>query len=845
MKAPNLYKLLPAVYRLRDDDNSLHFKALIEIINREIGIVQDDIELLYKNWFIETCEPWVVPYLGQLVGIEPEPGTSFIPQVNPRSGIGDAIRFRRRRGTLHVIEEVANDLRFPARAVELEKLCQQTPTAEFLRPEVGQLIDFRSFPDMQELGSPFELAANLPDFRTPSSSERIGWYHPANIGLFVWRNQSLPLRRVMPKCIAAREVETQKGRKQTLCIYTFDPSGEQRQLFVSPSKEESEFGIAQKENLPIPMTRSMLLEDRIPLKPTAADADGDWIIDSNEKPLGLNTARADTDSGGAFDGLEFWVDGTDPVNQYDDVQYRYYGIDRSVCIYRKTQDAVRLVSAHEILSIDLSKLIPLAQPCSCKSACQCRKVCDEFACELARSLTNSKLRHNVAIDPELGVFAFVFDSSCSARSENTFLVSFHESRPMPIGGGQYERIQKRYATYSKPRMVTHELSDGNTLEQIVERYQGPDGQVSAELIGNQTLGIFKHSNTNLRVTKPFVEIRAANGFRPFFSSPSHQCTERGTVEIQGGSTLVIDGLVIANQLKIRGVERKGDDSASNKKCEGRTNRRLTRIIIRHSTIGELPKLGKGLLICGGIDVVIVENSIIGPIEVRSHMDRNSKPSGITRLILRDTIVAGEWPSTSSEKRTDSLSGRERLQIELMERCTIFGKTDVFRVRKAVDSIFNGAVHVERNVHNDETKEFDQFRYCYLRPDGWVGDAPIYSILPDRHRCQPELATKRQQDAECKSDCLSSDSILSPSIPGVPRNIYPHFMDRQDPLQHGYAQLTAKTPDEIFAGSEKGSEMGAFSSSFYSNRIRCLKSRLEKHFQPIGKQLIVINADSLE
>jgi hypothetical protein len=61
-----LYDLLPAYYRSVDDDGGLPLQSFIEVLAREGGIVEDHINQLYENWFIETCEEWVVPYIGDL-----------------------------------------------------------------------------------------------------------------------------------------------------------------------------------------------------------------------------------------------------------------------------------------------------------------------------------------------------------------------------------------------------------------------------------------------------------------------------------------------------------------------------------------------------------------------------------------------------------------------------------------------------------------------------------------------------------------------------------------------------------------------------------------------------------
>src|SRR5262252_7351242 len=76
-----LYELLPKYYRQRDveQDQQGALQALLRVITEQVDIVQDDIAQLYENWFIETCQDWVVPYIGDLVGYIPiheagEPG---------------------------------------------------------------------------------------------------------------------------------------------------------------------------------------------------------------------------------------------------------------------------------------------------------------------------------------------------------------------------------------------------------------------------------------------------------------------------------------------------------------------------------------------------------------------------------------------------------------------------------------------------------------------------------------------------------------------------------------------------------------------------------------------------
>ncbi|NJN85152.1 MAG: hypothetical protein HC881_00975 [Leptolyngbyaceae cyanobacterium SL_7_1] len=64
-----LYALLPAIYRLRDGAQGEQLRALLAIIEGELRSIEADMEALYENWFIETCEDWVVPYIGDLLAV--------------------------------------------------------------------------------------------------------------------------------------------------------------------------------------------------------------------------------------------------------------------------------------------------------------------------------------------------------------------------------------------------------------------------------------------------------------------------------------------------------------------------------------------------------------------------------------------------------------------------------------------------------------------------------------------------------------------------------------------------------------------------------------------------------
>ncbi len=65
-----LYQLLPAIYRQRDVAENYPLKELLGVIEKQLDAIEEDITQLYDNWFIETCEPWVIPYIADLVGLQ-------------------------------------------------------------------------------------------------------------------------------------------------------------------------------------------------------------------------------------------------------------------------------------------------------------------------------------------------------------------------------------------------------------------------------------------------------------------------------------------------------------------------------------------------------------------------------------------------------------------------------------------------------------------------------------------------------------------------------------------------------------------------------------------------------
>ncbi len=104
-----MYGLLPAYYRILDAEQGEPLKAFIDILAREGGLVEDNISQLYENWFIETCEEWVVPYIGDLLGVKNIHEIADVAFTR-RAYVANTLAYRRRKGTAAVIEQLALDV---------------------------------------------------------------------------------------------------------------------------------------------------------------------------------------------------------------------------------------------------------------------------------------------------------------------------------------------------------------------------------------------------------------------------------------------------------------------------------------------------------------------------------------------------------------------------------------------------------------------------------------------------------------------------------------------------------------------------------------------------------------
>lgn len=263
-----LYGLLPAHHRIRDAEVGEPLAALLAIVDEQLGLVADDLARIYANWFIETCDDWAVPYIGDLVGfrlpavplesLHARSAARLNSILVPRAAVANLVRSRRRKGTLALLEELAADLAdWPARAVETFRLLGVTQPVHLLGTTRavpmawcarGQTADVRDPEPLDLVDGPFDTLSHTVDVRRPRSHRTPGGPNLGSVAVHAWRLRSYSVTRS-----AALNREEEDPHR-----FAFSIAGNDTPLFAAPLSHPSSTDIAAEHELPMPIRRRAL-----------------------------------------------------------------------------------------------------------------------------------------------------------------------------------------------------------------------------------------------------------------------------------------------------------------------------------------------------------------------------------------------------------------------------------------------------------------------------------------------------------------------------------------------------------------------------------------------------------
>ncbi|HKC65231.1 MAG TPA: hypothetical protein VKB86_16435 [Pyrinomonadaceae bacterium] len=215
-----LFLRLPEIHGTKDAEQSPpdQLRDYLSLVEDAFGAIHENIEALYHDLFIETCDDWVIPYIGDLLGSSHLSGDGW----TLRADVADTIALRRRKGTLGAIELLTYNLTdWGVHCVELRENLVWNQHLNHQRPDDGGPPPYRDSrpgdpnPNMKRqtvirggtvtlrdpamlalLGTPFDPFAHTADVKPPSDGSIR--YNLPNLAIFLWRLAAYRVRVTRP-----------------------------------------------------------------------------------------------------------------------------------------------------------------------------------------------------------------------------------------------------------------------------------------------------------------------------------------------------------------------------------------------------------------------------------------------------------------------------------------------------------------------------------------------------------------------------------------------------------------------------------------------------------------------
>ena len=329
-----LWSLVPAVYRARDSEpvEPGPLREMVDRIAAQAAIVRRSVDRLWEDQSIESCDDWIIPYIGDLLA------TNLVAALDARGqrlDVAKTIYYRRRKGTVGLLEELASDIADrDARVVEFFRRLGRTrhnfdppigpvpffggasepvPPAvieglagAYTRTPMGGYADLRQAYGAAKAHTAFDEYAHTADFRRGRTS--VGWHNIPKLGVFVWWLKTYLVGDTTPVLHPSCAGQ-----------FTFDPTGREIPLFARTQRSAERFGehwISPDEwQLPVPIGQDLFDLQPDQLYPSSlAVLEGDTPPFS---PMTLDRVVVDTERG------RFRLQGAPPAGDTVHVRYTY------------------------------------------------------------------------------------------------------------------------------------------------------------------------------------------------------------------------------------------------------------------------------------------------------------------------------------------------------------------------------------------------------------------------------------------------------------------------------------------------------------------------------------------
>lgn len=275
-----LFRLLPLLHRQRDAEpgRAGALEALLEVLGEEADLVAADLGQLYEDAFVETAADWVVPYLGDLLGVR------LLHPVGPGAGrnralVANTLDYRRRKGTLAALEDLCFQVTgWPTAAVEYFQRLGTTQHLAHVRPAHVRTPDLRRAGDLELATGPFGTSAHTAEVRRARPGAAAGRFAIPTIGMHVWRLAPQRVVRATARPVTDPTSPTSPpdppdppdGR------YRVDPVGLDVPLFNPGAGETALTSLAREHHVPGPL-RTRALYDELEALRGAAPPPPRWF----------------------------------------------------------------------------------------------------------------------------------------------------------------------------------------------------------------------------------------------------------------------------------------------------------------------------------------------------------------------------------------------------------------------------------------------------------------------------------------------------------------------------------------------------------------------------------------
>ena len=770
-----IWDWIPATYK---DEDGLAAKpdvlrSIVQLLARQSAIARRSIDRLWDDQFIDLCDDWAIPYIGDLVG------TRLVHELNRRGRRVDVARtifYRRRKGTPLILELLIQDITgWEGRVVESFRRLARTRHG--LDPEPAELEGFvtetppggwaklKSTRGAELVDGPFDEFFHTPDFRQLRG--QLGRYNIPKLNFH--------LLRLLPFEINfASAANFGAGR------FTFDPSGRDIPLFRPDQRSGPQECHPPREwELPASIPCRLLGAARYLLTVELID---ELVKDGLSQPAADELSRYVSvlfrSEARLRETIESLNESVDLLSHFD-----------ALLAGAITEDSPKAHLIPTVIQPDPSAVAVARGSDISTSAVEHQQIAAGNLEDWGASLGMLASEKNLVIDPERGRFWF----PPPPLAENVWVPVYHYGFSGGIGAGPYDR-HDTLATPNVPPISILNGGDNNpgpvemdvSLLMPAGIFQFEDSKTYQP--NGDVTGIDKLSLQAANTERPYVKRQTSTGTEWVFAAQSKATVPSGESAPETDLRfLTVDGLWIGiEELGTAAVPVPCPPIAAALVLQGE----FDRVVIRHCTLdpgGEKARIDPGqcqaipyvrVLVRGAVGELVIESSIVGPI---SEDKVAGDPGTIQKLVIRDSIVQSIDEGISPAIET------ELGQVEL-QRVTVFGDVTANRLF-ASEALIQGVVKVTDNQHGC-------FRFSATNDD-------------PQKRLPPQFESH----------------FFAPAIPN-------HFFVSRRFGDPGYAQLSETAPEAIVRGAENRSEIGAFSSLITPIKLDDLKAKVNE-FMPFG------------